>query len=335
MFSRIEAKIYIGAFICRLFQFQKQEYIVTLQKHLDTAKQKISSIPEETSLIPNDDLDVLAEIDKLNESGIYDTLRSPDRPEQPDRSTVYQVDGGTSEGGTDFESVEELEDMSKHETKLKHCPSMRSWHSKRSFVEEFTDIRNSLVAEINTAQAINTELKDSLDKDFSRPFSETEWLYERKDSEDLANSITQSYDLDNNRETFLYINSYIPKENSVYQVRSRSRSTSIVSVNSSETFSHTSVEIESSDPGYDDVTTNRQNATPNSQQHAAILRYYSYRHMNDKFNRYVMGRYNSRTVLPKSRKIILNDEIQKKQDMAQSKGVKKVCRWRNPNDSFV
>ena len=106
----------------------------------------------------------MAEIDKLNESGIYDTLRSPDRPEHSDRSTVYQVDGGTSEGGTDFESVEELEDMSKHETKLKHCPSIKSWHSKRSFVEEFTDIRNSLVAEINTAQAINTELKDSLDR---------------------------------------------------------------------------------------------------------------------------------------------------------------------------
>ena len=122
----------------------------------------------------------------------------------------------------------------------------------------------------------------------------------------------------------------------MYQVRSRSRSTSIVSVNSSETFSHTSVEIESSDAGYDDVASNRQNATPNSQQHAAILRYYSYRHMNDKFNRYVTGRFNSRTVLPKSRTIILNDEIQTKQDMAQSnRGIKKVCRWRNPNDSFV
>ena len=321
-----------------LFHFQKQEYIGTLQKHLDIAKEKISHFPGEPNLKEESgmEFDTTVGNDILNESGIYDTLRSPERNEHIDRSVLYRVDGLPTGENTDFESVDESEDQSKHETKLKYCPSIRSWNSRRSFVEEFTDIRNSLAAEISTAQAINNELKGSYDKDFRRSFSETEWLYERTHAEDLATSIRQSYDLDNNKETLLYINSYIPRENNVYQVRSRSRSASVVSINSSETFSQTSIEIESSNAASDVTSVNRQNATPNSQQHAAILRYYSYRHMNDKFNRYIVGRYSKDNRL-RDQKVVLNGEVQRNGDLFtdQIRGSKNCSRSNILNDSFV
>ena len=272
----------------------------------------------------------------MNESNIYDTLRSPERTERIDRSNLYRVDGISNIGDTDFESVDEYEDHSRHESKLKQCPSIRSWNSKRSFVEEFTDIRDTIAAELSSAHAINTELKESCDKDFKRPYSETEWLYERKDDNDLANSITQSYDLENNREIRSYINTYIPRENSVYQVRSRTRSSSVISVNSSETYSQISVDIESSDIQSDAPSVNRQNSTPNSQQHAAILRYYSYRHMNDKFSRYMMGRHAGATRDMHCPTILLNNEVRiKGVPSLKDKSSKNLTNLTVPSDSFV
>ena len=255
-----------------------------------------------------------------------------------DRSSLYRIDGLNSAEDTDFESLDEVEDQPRHGTKLNYCPSIRSYTSHKSFVEEFTDIRNSIAAELSTAQAINTELKDSCEKDLRRSYSETEWLYEVKDADDLANSIAQSYDLDKNKETLSYLSSYIPRENNVYQVRNRKRSSSVISINSSETFSQTSAEVENANVPSDLSVSNRENATPNSQQHAAILRYYSYQHMNDKFNRYTVGRYNNNMKQKYCPKLVLHDQVYTNGNVLglhDNNSINKQGRWNPQTDSFV
>ena len=314
---------------------QKQEYIGTLQKHLDIAKEKISALPEEIEIKQDSGLEI--DDDNNNDNDLYETLRTPASSRRIDRSSLYRVDGLNSSEDTDFESLDEAEDHPRQNTKLKYCPSIRSYTSHRSFVEEFTDIRNSIAAELCTAQAINTELKDSYEKDFRRSYSETEWLYEVKDADDLTNSIAQSYDLDNNRETLSYLSSYIPRENNVYQVKSRKRSSSVISINSSETFSQASVEVESSSIPNAFSVSNRENATPNSQQHAAILRYYSYRHMNDKFNRFTTGRYNNTMKEKYCPKLVLHDQAYINGDVLgfQDKAVNNQGKRNMQTDSFV
>ena len=291
-------------------------------------------MPNEIEVTQDNNLN--AENDHNNDNDIYETLRTPASIRRLDRSSVYRIDGLNSAEDTDFESLDDVEEHPRYRTKLNYCPSIRSYTSHRSFVEEFTDIRNSIAAELSTVQAINTGLKDSCEKDLRRSFSETEWLYEVKDADDLANSIAQSYDLDTNKETLTYLSSYIPRENNVYQVRSRKRSSSVISINSSETFSQTSAEVENSNVPTDLSVSNRENATPNSQQHAAILRYYSYQHMNDKFNRYMAGRYNNmkQKYCPK---LVLRDQAYTNGDVLglQENDISKQGRWNPHTDSFV
>lgn len=302
---------------------------------MDIAKEKLSALPEEIDI--KQDSGPETDMPINDDSNIYETLKSPENTRRINRSDLYRVDGLTASEGTDFESLDNVVDRSKHEIKLEYCPSIRSWNSRRSFVEEFTDIRSSVAAELSTAQAINTELKDSYERDFQRSLSETDWLYEKKDSEELTESIAQSYDLNNDKETRSYISSYIPRENSIYQVRSRRRSASIISVTSSETYSQTSVEMETSNIPKSLTVSNRENSTPNSQQHAAILRYYSYRHMNNKFDRHVSGRYTAHMKEKYCPKLMLSDDVFRDEigTVSQSKNANNLGSLMITSDSFV
>ncbi|XP_053408563.1 probable G-protein coupled receptor 156 [Mercenaria mercenaria] len=277
---------------------EKEGMITALQSHLDHAKEKLTKLPTDLETkegIPPD-LDA--------SSGIYDILRSPEQ--LPDRSGLYRVEGtprsAQSEEINDVTGSQNESDDPRHHNNLKYVESQsfQSIDSRRSFVAEFTDIRNSIETELDSATFINSDLRNSLSADMERPYSETEWLYESNAAPELAGSIVQSYNLGDNQETFSFIQSRLPRENSVFQVK-RSRRSSIssaMSMPSSENVSTRSAEV---DNVSFEVTPSmsRDSATPNSQQHAAILRYYSYRHLDDGFKRFQTYRVN-RDVRPPS-----------------------------------
>ena len=155
---------------------------------------------------------------------LYDTLRSPEVSPRKvpidvvDRSRVYRVDGTPLSEEHDFNNTEDFEPQHR-KTNLKSSPSFHSVGSRRSFVFEFTDIRDSIAAELDCASFIHTDLRESLHRDNERCYSETEWLYERSESKELAGSIAQSYNLADTPDTLSYINAHLPRDNSVFQIK--------------------------------------------------------------------------------------------------------------------
>lgn len=271
---------------------QKEGLISALQSHLDLAKETLIKLPTDIEIKLDNGFDIDAS--SGSHEGIYHTLRSPDTPK--DRSGIYRVDGTPRSGQSDETnnitgSKCEL-DHAHREINLKYTKSnsIHSIDSRRSFVAEFTDIRNSVAAEIDNATFINSDLRNSLSVDMERPYSETEWLYEANAAPELAGSIAQSYNLGDSGEMLRYIQTCLPCENNVFQIK-RSRRLSSSSVMSiSESMSNRSADVD--DMSVEDPSLSRDSATPNSQQHAAILRYYSYRHVDDGLKRFKTYRVN-------------------------------------------
>ncbi|KAL4228576.1 hypothetical protein ACF0H5_011626 [Mactra antiquata] len=266
---------------------EKEILITDLQGHLDRAKDNLSKFPSRFDVPLKHDSGLEADASADAPDDVYDELRSPD-PHQ-DRSEAYRVDFTTKSDNT--------KDMNETHSRPKpiyvETQSYQSNESVASFVAEFTDIRNSIAAELEGASFINADLKNSLDME--RPYSETEWLYQSNAAPELAGSIAQSYNLGDNSDMYSYIQAHLPRDNNVIQVRRSRRlsSSSIRSMPSSETMSGRSAEIDNISFDLPNLSRDSASATPNSQQHAAILRYYSYRHMSDglkRFNTYRINR---------------------------------------------
>lgn len=202
--------------------------------------------------------------------------------------------------------------MQRH-TNLKYTESnsVHSIGSRRSFVTEFTDIRNSVAAEIDNAMFVNSDLRNSLSVDMERPYSETEWLYEANAAPELAGSIAQSYNLGDSGEMLRYIQTCLPCENNVFQIKRSRRlsSSSAMSITSSENISNRSTDVDNMSVEVPSLS--RDSATPNSQQHAAILRYYSYRHLADGLKRFKTYRVNREFRAPsfRSRRTTPNNSV--------------------------
>lgn len=268
--------------------------ITALQSHIDIAKEQLIKIPSDIEDKNVGDLE--ADASSGSHADIYDTLRSPEQP--TDRSGLYRVEGtprsARSEETDDVTGSKSESDHPRHQTNLKYTESQsfQSIDSRRSFVAEFTDIRNSVAAELDCATFINSDLRNSLSADLERPYSETEWLCESNAAPELAGSIVQSYNLGENQDTLSYIQSCLPKENSVFQIKRSRRlsSSSVMSMPSSENISNRSAEVDNI--SFEVPPFSRDSATPNSQQHAAILRYYSYRHLDGGFKRFKTYRVN-------------------------------------------
>lgn len=271
---------------CLMYYFQKENLITGLQGHLDRAKDNLLKFPPHFDIPLKLDSGLEADASAETQEDLYDILRSPDN--NHDRSELYRVDCTPGSAATN-----DVNEQSRSKQTYTESRSYPSNDSIASFVAEFSDIRNSIAAELEGATFVNTDLRNSLSADMERPYSETEWLYESNAAPELAGSIAQSYNLGDNREMFTYIQAHLPRDNSVIQVRRSRRlsSSSIRSMPSSDNISGRSGEVDNI--SFDVPSLSRDSATPNSQQHAAILRYYSYRHMNDglkRFNTYRINR---------------------------------------------
>lgn len=288
---------------------EKESLISKLQSHLDAAREKMTRLPTDIDFRHDSGY----EVDNMSEShdDIYDTLRPPGQ--SPDRSVLYRVQETPRSARSDVtDNVTDIPEQC-HQTEVKcvESQSVQSTGSRRSFVHEFTDIRNSIESELESASHINLNLKKSLSVEMERPSSETEWLYESNSTQDLAGSIAQSYNLGTERETEEYLQSFLPVENSLLQIRRTRRlsSASIRSMPSSENMSSRSVDNDSTCVGEELPTCLRGSGTPNSVQHAEILRYYS-RRLNDGFKRYTTYRVN-RDFRPSSFRFKRNSVLRK------------------------
>ena len=318
-----------------------------MQDHLNLAKQKLTMLPADLDTRFQSGYENVGR--SLSTDDIYDTLR----PEvMPDRSMLYRVDGLANEMDKSQEEATHQRIIDS-QVKIPRANSVLSTTSEKSFIAEFTDIRNSIAAELDNATIIHDDLRRSVTRDLERPYSATEWLYESRQSQELAGSIAQSYNLGDNSETFSYINNYLPRENTVFQIRSARRTSGGSSVIS---FQSSAENV--SCPDADTISTSevpgnaRDSETPNSQQHAAILRYYSYRHINDGFQRFqATNRYN-KNMKPTSFRKKETQQSYKKNDNHKGKltidlydpsatySVPKKkprvwTKWSTPKDSFV
>lgn len=251
---------------------EKESMISALQDHLDLAKQNVCK------LTPEPDVQSIG-IDASSGShvDIYDTLHSPGA--HRDRNATYRI-----VQRPDCEGIECRQ--SGHpcdQAHLKPADGQGVDIVKRNCAAEFTDTRNSIADEPDNATCITDALRNSLSDNLEQLYLATEWLYESTYmTPELADSIAQSYDLDENRDTYSYIQSHLPRENSVIKVkRSRGINSNIsqISFQSSENVSDVNVKAEKNT--VEPPKPARDSATPNSQQHADILRYYSYRYMKD------------------------------------------------------
>ena len=292
--------------------------ISALQSHLDLAKERLCALPVPMDISGKQDSGVENDASSGEHASVdeYDVLRTPrtdvtitaNVTNTADRSRHYKLETSSSADGQSVSNegtnlnvnVEHVFYDNLAKVPLARAPSVLS--SQSSFIGEFTDIRNSIVAELEHASCINTSLRNSLCLDMERPYSETEWLYQARDQSDqVADSIAQSYKLDKHRDNiYPYINSHLPRENHVIQIR-RTRRLSSNSLHSAGGCSCHTSEAGSSVCDHVIPGQPRDSAsnTPNSQQHAAILRYYSYRHMNDGFRRTQTYRIN-RDIWPPS-----------------------------------
>ncbi|XP_052805701.1 uncharacterized protein LOC128235041 isoform X2 [Mya arenaria] len=271
---------------------EKEGLISALQSNLDLAKESLSKLPLTLDISGKHDSGMENDAssgEHENPEGEYDLLRTP-RCEVPrDRSGLYRVENA-SESRDDS-----LEDAALQQTDVKIARSASVQSSKRSFVAEFTDITKSVAARLETAACINSDLRNSISADMERPYSETEWIYESNtDNDQMADSIAKSYNLGDNHELVSYLNTHLPRENSVFQIRRSRRhsSSSAMSFQSTGSGSCRSPDLDSVSVDVPSQSRDSASATPNSVQHADILRYYSYRHMNDGFQRFKTYRIN-------------------------------------------
>ncbi|WAR04697.1 GABR2-like protein [Mya arenaria] len=271
---------------------KKEGLISALQSNLDLAKESLSKLPLTLDISGKHDSGMENDAssgEHENPEGEYDLLRTP-RCEVPrDRSGLYRVENA-SESRDDS-----LEDAALQQTDVKIARSASVQSSKRSFVAEFTDITKSVAARLETAACINSDLRNSISADMERPYSETEWIYESNtDNDQMADSIAKSYNLGDNHELVSYLNTHLPRENSVFQIRRSRRhsSSSAMSFQSTGSGSCRSPDLDSVSVDVPSQSRDSASATPNSVQHADILRYYSYRHMNDGFQRFKTYRIN-------------------------------------------
>ncbi|KAH3868443.1 hypothetical protein DPMN_031589 [Dreissena polymorpha] len=275
---------------------EKEGLISALQSHLDIAKVHLSKLPTEAEFAKNaDDASDTSSGTHENPDGDYDVLRTPRLAERHEVRDICKL-------RTDNDKLAETGEEIFCQTDVQpptRSSSMLSVSSKRSFVAEFTDIRTSLSAELDSAQCIHNNLKNSFSLNMGGTLNETEWLYETNSNTDsVADSIVQSFNLGGNRDVMSYLKSHLPHENSVIKVRRSRRpstSSSVMSVQSNGSVNNNKhpEDILTEIPGIQ-----RDSATPTSQQHADILRYYSYRHMNDGFQQFRTFRINQESRRP-------------------------------------
>ena len=158
--------------------------------------------------------------------------------------------------------------------------SRQSLASSKSFMGEFSDIKNCVSSDNPevTPPELDGNRKRSFSLDIDRRFSEMEWLCDSRYAQEIAGSIAQSYGIEDDSEFVSYINAQLPPES--YANRQRARRFSDCSSFSIPVLNDIhSRRVGVADDVQDHVPpASRDSATPNSLQHAEILRYCTYRH---------------------------------------------------------
>lgn len=263
---------------------QKEKQLAELRSLLKSPKAEHSELPAEVENKQDSGLE--ADVSSGSHEIHDDVIETVTSDKTPVRSRLYKVEACAQVNrltdeeifGVNFPYIE--------------SSSQESNGSAHSFINDFTDLRQSGSGEHEGEGTCVQDNSHSVAIDVEKTLSNIDWIYQSRNNQDLAGSIAQSLNMEDDNEVMTYINSCLDPPFLQFQ-KSRRRSSTFSSPASNETSDNP---MTADDISIDLPPLSRGSSTPNSQQHAAILRYYTYRH--DRFKRFAKYRGNG-GLLPK------------------------------------
>ncbi|XP_036358945.1 probable G-protein coupled receptor 156 isoform X2 [Octopus sinensis] len=193
----------------------KELLIHSLQQHLATATGKLMQISSEDGGKHSGEIDSSSSIRCCHDK-ISGNIPTEEGTESAENLNEYNKE--LPRGMLDiFIRQPSVGDITDKWTKEEQCQDTNFRNGQASYKvspvsKKLSYLRDSIANDLTQAHDLSSTLKDSISKDLNISHTENSWVQDSIpfQKNDIAGSITQSYDLSDDSDTYSYVSSYIP-----------------------------------------------------------------------------------------------------------------------------